>query len=78
MMAAEEKSILSTGEVAVMLGVSDDFVRRLCENGALDGDMSKGIEGCWRAGVGAQWRIPRKAVQWFLRGVRPLKRTTED
>lgn len=74
MASAPEKRVLTTAEVAVMLGASDDFVRRLCEQGQLDGDPQLGIEGCWRSGVGAQWRIPREAVECFLKRVRPRKR----
>lgn len=66
---------LSSGQVAVMLGCSDDAVRRLCENGAFDGDAARGIPGAWRACVGAHWRIPKDAVDWFLARVRPVRRT---
>lgn len=71
---APEKKVLTTTEVAMMLGTSDDFVRRLCEQGQLDGDPGQSIEGCWRPGVGGKWRIPRCAVEWFLKRARPIRR----
>ena len=62
----EEKRVLSTGEVAQRLGYSDDQVRRMCEDGRFGGDPLGGVEGAYRACVGAHWRIPAAAVEMFL------------
>ena len=64
--SSEQKTILTTGEVAMRLGYSDDHVRRLCENGYFDGDPTQGIAGAYRICVGAHWRIPNEAVDHFL------------
>lgn len=70
-MPDEEKTMLTTTDVAAQLGYSDDQIRRMCESGRFDGDAARGIPGAYRACVGAQWRIPRDAVECFLEGVRP-------
>jgi len=62
----EEKQVLTTGEVALRLGYSDDQVRRLCEDGRFDGDAERGVQGAYRACVGAHWRVPAIAVDLFL------------
>ena len=62
----EEKSVLTTGEVGQKLGYSDDQIRRLCEDGRLDGDPERGVPGAYRACVGAHWRVPAAAVAVFL------------
>jgi hypothetical protein len=70
----EEKQVLTTGEVAGMLGYSEDQVRRMCEAGRFDGDEASGVQGAFRACVGAHWRIPRGAVECFLERCRPKVR----
>lgn len=62
----EQKTVLTTGEVAVKLGYSDDQVRRMCEDGRFDGDAERGVPGAYRACVGAHWRVPMTAVELFL------------
>lgn len=62
----EEKTVLTTGEVAARLGYSDDQIRRMCEDGRFDGDGERGVPGAYRACVGAHWRVPVAAVDLFL------------
>lgn len=71
----DEKPVLTTTDVAAQLGYSDEQIRRMCEAGRFDGDRTQGIPGAYRACVGAQWRIPREAVEWFLEATRPRSRT---
>lgn len=65
MVADERPTMLSTAEVAVWLGYSEEQIRRWCEAGRFDGDEGKGVDGAWRASVGSHWRIPRAAVELF-------------
>jgi hypothetical protein len=75
MMAADERpAMLSTAEVGLLLGYSEDQIRRWCEAGRFDGDEAKGIDGAWRASVGAHWRIPRAAVDLFVEKARAMVR----
>jgi hypothetical protein len=62
----EQKQVLTTGEVAVRLGYSDDQIRRMCADGRFDGDAARGVSGAYRACVGAHWRVPAAAVEFFL------------
>lgn len=57
--------MLTTAEVALWLGYSREQVRRMCEDGLFDGDAE--TEGAFRICVGGHWRVPRGAVELFLR-----------
>lgn len=71
MSESEEKEWLTTGEVALRLGFSPDQIRIMCENGRFDGDPASGIPGAYRLCVGAHWRVPRAALEHFLKSLRP-------
>lgn len=57
--------ILTTTEAGKLLGYHADGIRRLCEDGSLD--------GAYRL-RGGHWRIPRAAVDKFREACRPKKR----
>lgn len=59
------KPMLTTVEVAAWLGYSAEKVRRMCEDGRFDGDVE--TPGAFRDCVGAHWRVPREAVELFLK-----------
>lgn len=61
------KHVLTTTEVARWLGYSDDQIRRMCDEGRFDGDEAQNVPGAYRVCVGAHWRIPRAAVELFLK-----------
>lgn len=69
-----QKMVLTTSEVGGWLGYSEAQVRRLCEDGRFDGDQRRGIQGAYRACVGAHWKVPRAAVECFLEASRPRVR----
>src|SRR5689334_14789488 len=56
-----------TGQVAEILGISSNDVRRLCEAGLIEADYT-----------GKQWRIPVSEVERLKRdGVPPIPKTAE-
>ena len=63
-MTNEDQTMLTTTDVAGRLGVSDDKVRRMCEEGVFDGEGT--APSAWRGGVGQHWRIPLSAVERFI------------
>lgn len=57
---------LTTSEAGQKLRYHPDVVRKLCEQGQL--------EGAYRNGPSGHWRIPAAAVEAFLESTRPRKR----
>jgi len=61
----DTKLYLSTGKAARALEVSADSVRRMCETGAIQAELTQG----------GQWRVPAEEIERLKRdGMPPLPR----